>query len=129
MRRAIRVIAILISVVIVSVVIWQRLLDPDAPVKKLTKRIGREVPAGSTKSRVYEFLESERFGFSGYDVGPDPLVGLPEARRERKRYIIAWKPVSGVMPYFGDYDMRIVFYFNEEELVSAYKLQQLYDGP
>lgn len=128
MPRAIKVIAILISVVIASVVIWQQLLDPDLPMKKLTKRIERQIPVGSTKGRVYEFLESEHFGFSGYNVGPDPLVGLPSESIERKRNVVAWTPVRK-MPYFGDYDIRIVFYFDEEELLSDYKLQQLYDGP
>jgi hypothetical protein len=128
MTRAIKVIAILIAIILASVVIWRQLLDPDLPVKKLTKRIERKIPVGSTRVRVNEFLESEHFGFSGYDVGPDPLVGLPSESIERKRYVVAWTPVR-TMPYFGDYDIRVVFYFDEEELLSDYKLQQLYDSP
>ncbi len=129
MLRTARIITILTAVVLVSVAIWQRFLDPDVPVKKLTRAMEREIPAGSTKARIYEFLEAEHFAFSGYNVGPDPLYGLPEARRERKRYVTARIPVRGVIPYFGDYDIRLVFYFDEEELLSAYELQQLYDGP
>jgi hypothetical protein len=112
-----------------SIIIWQRLLDPDIPLKKLTGSIEREIPAGSKTERVFEFLEARQFAFSGYNVGPDPLYGLPNESRERKRYITARLPVRSAVPYFDDYDIRIVFYFDEKELLSEYRLQQLHDVP
>jgi len=105
------------------------LVEPGIPLRKLTGSIEREIPAGSTRERVSEFLEARHFAFSGYNVEPDPLYGLPTESRERKRYITARLPVRNAVPFFADYDIRIVFYFDKEELLSEYKLQQLYDGP
>jgi hypothetical protein len=127
--RVIKSIAILIAIVVTATVIWQRLVDPKIPLRELTRSIEQEIPAGSTTVRVSELLEARHFVFSGYNVGPDPLYGLSNERRERKRYITARLPVRSAVPYFGDYDIHIVFYFDEKELLSEYRLQQLSDGP
>ena len=128
MIRPFRVIAAIIALTILSIVIWRLFLDPELPVTRLAKRIDRQIPAGSTKGRVYEFLESEHLGFSGYNVGPDPLDDPMSQSRERKRYVLAWTLVRNELT-FSDYTLRIAFYFDDEELLSEYKTQQLYDKP
>ena len=128
MPRAIRVIAFVTAVLIASVVFWRQFLDPDAPVRRLTRRIERRIPVGSTKGSVYDFLETGHFAFSGYNVGPDPIK-LPGENPERKRYITATVPVTGVMPCLSYDYIRIAFYFDEEELLSEYKLQPFSDSP
>jgi hypothetical protein len=95
----------------------------------LAKRIERQIPVGSTKSGVYDFLETGHFAFSGYNVGPDPFK-LPSENPERKRYITATVPVNGIiLAYFGYDQIQMVFYFDEEELLSDYKLRPIYDVP
>ena len=39
------------------------------------------------------------------------------------RYVVAWTPVRHMLS-FGDYELRVAFYFDEEELSSDHKLQQ-----
>jgi hypothetical protein len=129
MRRALKIIVLVIAVVAASILAWRRFLDPNLPVEKITLLIQQEIPKGSTKARVYDFLDARSIPSSGYDVGPDPFYGLPSASRERKRYVTARIPVRGALPIFGDYDIQIVFYFDEDQRLSDYKLQQLYDGP
>src|ERR1700730_16946799 len=58
----------------------------------IEEMIRKEIPLGSSKEQVYEFLDSRQIPSKGYDVGPDPLIGLSERLRERKRYVTARIP-------------------------------------
>ena len=90
--------------------------------------IRSEIPIGSSKEQVYDFLDSRQIPSKGYDVGPDPLYGLPERLRERKRYVTARIP-QRPDPAVSEYDIRIVFYFDETLRLIDYKPQQLDNVP
>lgn len=90
--------------------------------------IKREIPIGASKNEVYEFLNSRKINSSGYDVGPDPLYGLLDTARKRSRYVTAIIPQQPD-PNLSDYDIRIVFYFDENLRLIDYKLQQLDNVP
>ena len=70
--------------------------------------IRSEIPIGSSKEQVYDFLDSRQTNSSGYDVGPDPQYGLPDNLRERKRYVKARIPQLPD-PAASEYDICIVF--------------------
>jgi hypothetical protein len=100
----------------------------DITLQSVDELIKREIPIGASKKKVDEFLESRKIRYSGYNVGPDPLFGLPEDQRERKRYVTARIPQKPD-PSASEYDIRIVFYFDEDYRLIDYKLQQLDNVP
>ena len=91
-------------------------------VQKIANQIRKELPQGSSKQQVYDFLNSRKIPSSGYDAGPDPLAGLPDKDRQWRRYVVAWIPK-------GDYRIMIYFYFDEDQNLDTFILQRLDDVP
>jgi hypothetical protein len=91
-------------------------------VAEVNEEIRMELPQGSTKQQIYDFLNSRKIPSAGYDAGPDPLAGLPDEDRQWRRYVIAWIPKR-------DYRIMIYFYFDENQNLDTFTLQRLDDAP
>jgi hypothetical protein len=96
--------------------------------REMDELIKKEIPFESSHLKVCEFLNSRKINSSGYNVGLDPLYGLPTSKQERKRYITARIP-ENPDPSRSRYDIFVVFYFDEDQNLIDYKLQQLDNVP
>ena len=103
-------------------VIWLSATD------EIDELIRRELPTGSSKLKVYDFLDSRVISSSGYQVEPDPLDSCPSEDEQKKRYVTASIPVRSGLPFRPD-SVKIVFYFDEEGRLIEYKLREHYDVP
>jgi hypothetical protein len=91
--------------------------------------IRKELPPGSTKQQVYDFLEARDIQSGAYEAGPDPYAGLPDKDRQWKRYVVAWISKKSYVPFLPDYTIKIYFYFDENQNLEEFKLQKLDDVP
>ena len=99
---------------------------PRVTMKDIDRLIQKELPIGSSKAQVYEFLNSHKIRGAAYDVGPDPYIGVSTA--ERKRYVWARIPVPGTSLFNPDSYIHIYLYFDEQQNLSDYKLKQTDDN-
>ena len=91
-------------------------------------QISKELPRGSTKQQVFDFLEARRIRPGDYHAGPDPYVGLPDEDRQFKRCVRAIIVKNHkYVPFMTDYTIRIYFYFDENQNLEEFKLQRLDD--
>ena len=97
-------------------------------VERLDDLVKRSVPLGSPKQLVYDFLDANAIRSSPYNAGPDPLVKLPDALREWRRYVDARLLKHRMAPWSPDYTIHLVFYFDESYRVTDYKVEK-FDRP
>ena len=117
------VLGFLVAITAFIVMNWPTVMD------EIDELIRRELPKGSSKAEVYDFLDSRAIISSGYQVGPDPIDAVRANNEEKKRYVTASIPIRSWMPFQGDSHIRIVFYFDEEGSFIEHKLRRYYDVP
>ena len=110
------------------VLIFTRADTSKVTVEGIDALIRKEIPIGSSKEQVYEFLDRHQLSSTAYDVGPDPLFGLRRDEREMKRYVTA-TIFENPDPARSKYHIHVVFYFDEELKLIDYKMEQLDDVP
>ena len=122
--------AILFTVAtVIAVPIVYLLFFSQSTLEDVHDLIIKELPPGSTKQQVYDFLEARAIQSGGYNAGPDPYVGLPDKDRQWKRYLVAWISKGSYVPFLPDYTLKIYFYFDENQTLDEFKLQKLDDVP
>jgi hypothetical protein len=115
------VVGVLIAMAAFILVNWPTATD------EIDELIKRELPIGSSKVEVYNFMESRAIISSGYNVGPDPLDESEDD--EKVRYVIASIPMRSSLPFQGDSHIKIVFYFDEESNYIEHKVRRYYEVP
>ena len=118
---------ILLAGILASIVYF--LFFSQSAIEEVHDLICKELPLGSTKQQVYDFLESRAIHSSQYQTGPDPLAGLPDKDRQWKRYMHAGISKQSYIPFVSNYTINIVFYFDENLKLEEFKLQKLDDVP
>jgi hypothetical protein len=119
-----RVIVSLVITAILLVALAYR-LSAKSELEKIDDLVRSGLSKGATKQQVYDFLDSRSIRSSPYNAGPDPLVGLPSEDRQWSRYVTARVLKRSLAPWSPDYSIHIVFYFDENEGLTDYKLQKL----
>lgn len=123
-----RAILFTVSTVIAASIVFFHFFSQSA-LADVHELISKELPTGSTKQQVYDFLESRAIQSGAYNAGPDPYVGLPEKDRQWKKFVVAWISKTSHVFFLPDYTIKIYFYFDENQNLDEFKLQKLDDVP
>jgi hypothetical protein len=87
--------------------------------------IRNELPQGSSKQQVYDFLESGAIRSGAYNAGLDPFDGLAADNRQWRRYVVARINKKSYLPFKPNYTIYVYFYFDLNQNLDDFKLQKI----
>lgn len=124
-----------------------RLYRPEFSKEALDKLMGERLKVGAHKSKVMEFLEERKiinYKYEKHDAreeaawlkgkeNPIPVLYDNEKLRDRWkdiRYVLFATVSSSRTRFFGwDVNIRLRFYFSEDEKLIAYTLDEITESP
>jgi len=110
---------------IAAVLIWGAyIVLPSSREAVVLEQIQNELPKGSSKDQVYDFLEARAIRFTPYNAGPDPAAPLPTEEREWKRFVTASIRTRRWLPFSPSRTTYVYFFFDENQKLNDVQVEQ-----